>query len=377
MWAPGAAGAWRGCGVRLCAVNQQAASSADAKVIKHKPEDLQDLDLDLLHDELERLLDEQWLRASVDSGFAPAPAAAGAGNMTFNKVKHVVGGFSVVVRLPEKGLAYRLQPMRSAKAGLTWVAFYMMLQEAAQDKQAGLAAAAADVLYRPDRSVVLGTSKQRASTPPRKLSWEDLDVAREFQAQRLRRATKRLVHFRHQLLKTSSAAYRQGLCSSAENCPISWTDGGKLGGQCVTNGLMFPSHWFWTKVGDPANVDDVPADDNDEDAARSHEGHRPPGAAKRMKGSELAIALLFRSSKTPPPQRRPAQVLVPPCTLRAQAACAVSRVPLSLSFSFSLSLSRARARALSLSLSLSTHTYKLYALGGGDGRHLYGGHVHG
>jgi hypothetical protein len=74
-------------------------------------------------------------------------------------VKHVVGGFSVVVRLPEKGLAYRLQPMRSAKAGLTWVAFYMMLQEAAQDQEAGVAAAGADVLYRPDRSVVLGSCK--------------------------------------------------------------------------------------------------------------------------------------------------------------------------------------------------------------------------
>jgi hypothetical protein len=32
------------------------------------------------------------------------------------------------------------------------------------------------------------------------------------------------------------------------NCPISWTDGGTLGGPCVTNGLMFPSHWFWLKV---------------------------------------------------------------------------------------------------------------------------------
>ena len=142
-------------GLRPCAVNQEAASSAGAKVTKHKPEQLHLLDLDTLHDELEQLLDEQWLRASVESGMAPAPA----GNTTLGKVKHVVGGFSVVVRLPEKGLAYRLQPMRSAKAGLTWVAFYMMLQEAAQDHEAGVAAAGADVLYRPDRSVVLGSSK--------------------------------------------------------------------------------------------------------------------------------------------------------------------------------------------------------------------------
>jgi hypothetical protein len=142
-------------GLRPCAVNQEAASSAGAKATKHKPEQLHLLDLDTLHDELEQLLDEQWLRASVESGMAPAPA----GNTTLGKVKHVVGGFSVVVRLPEKGLAYRLQPMRSAKAGLTWVAFYMMLQEAAQDQEAGVAAAGADVLYRPDRSVVLGSCK--------------------------------------------------------------------------------------------------------------------------------------------------------------------------------------------------------------------------
>ena len=61
-----------------------------------------------------------------------------------------------------------------------------------------------------DRSVVLGSAKYR-TTSSKKLSWESLDVAREFQAHRLRMATKRLVYFRHQLLKTSSTAYRQAL----------------------------------------------------------------------------------------------------------------------------------------------------------------------
>ena len=58
--------------------------------------------------------------------------------------------------------------------------------------------------------MVLGSAKHRASSS-KKLSWENLDVAREFQAHRLRMATKRLVYFRHQLLKTSSAAYGQAL----------------------------------------------------------------------------------------------------------------------------------------------------------------------
>jgi hypothetical protein len=49
-----------------------------------------------------------------------------------------------------------MQPMRSVKAGLTWVAFYMMLHEALLDRTASAEAASADVLYRPDRSVILG-----------------------------------------------------------------------------------------------------------------------------------------------------------------------------------------------------------------------------
>jgi hypothetical protein len=69
---------------------------------------------------LDEVLSQQWQRA-LDG------EKLGAG------VKHVVGGFSVVVRLPERGIAYRLQPMKNLKAGLTWVAFYSMLYEAAKD----------------------------------------------------------------------------------------------------------------------------------------------------------------------------------------------------------------------------------------------------
>ena len=204
-------------GLRHCGVTLGAASSAGAKATT--PRDLHELDVDLLHDDLEALLDEQWQRASADFGMDPAPDTGA--NGTVSKVKHVVGGFSVVVRLPEKGLAYRLQPMRSPKAGLTWVAFYQMLQEAALDRQAGAQAAAADVLYRPDRSVVLGKEKFRTSSP-RKMAWEHLDIAREFQGARLRHATKRLVHFRHQLLKTSSAAYKDGTLCCMRHRGLGW-----------------------------------------------------------------------------------------------------------------------------------------------------------
>ena len=256
---------------RPCRASSQstASSSGGAEAAKRKSIDLHELDVDTLHDRLELLLDEQWLKAGVDHGIAPTPV----GNTTFNKVKHVVGGFSVVVRMPEEGLAYRLQPMRSVKAGLTWVAFYMMLQEAAADRYASAEAAAADVLFRPDRSVVLGTNKYKPlSVSSRKLAWEHLQIAQEFQGERLRKATKRLVYFRHQLLKTSIGAYQQGLCTSAENCPISWTDGGVLQPPCVTNGLMFPSHWFWIQVGNPAQVSDLREDTEDDaqDAAQSH-----------------------------------------------------------------------------------------------------------
>lgn len=285
---------------------QDTASSGGAKATTQKSRDLSELDVDTLHDKLESLLDEQWQRAAAESGLAPAPSAST--NATWGKVKHVVGGFSVVVRMPEEGLAYRMQPMRSVKAGLTWVAFYMMLQEAVGDRQAGAEAAAADVLFRPDRSVILGSSKFRTSSP-RKMAWEHLEVAQQFQSERLRKATKRLVYFRHELLKTSNLAYRQGLCTSAENCPISWADGGMLQGPCISNGLMFPSHWFWIQVGDPADI--VVADDSTEDgdAALSNEVDIAPGAARRMKGSELASALLLRTKKnSPAPQRAAARV---------------------------------------------------------------------
>lgn len=72
---------------------------------------------------LDDMLSEQWKRALE-------------GETVGSGVKHVVGGFSVVVRLPDRGVAYRLQPMKSMKAGLTWVAFYCMLHEAAKDPAA-------------------------------------------------------------------------------------------------------------------------------------------------------------------------------------------------------------------------------------------------
>jgi len=297
----------RHCVLQLCLASTGTASSESTKGLRQKPRDLSDISVETLHAQLETLLDEQWQRASVDYGIEPPASSA---NATWNKVKHVVGGFSVVVRMPDEGLAYRMQPMRSLKAGLTWVAFYMMLQEVTLDRQAGAEAAAADVLFRPDRSVVLGSSKFRTSSP-RKMAWEHLDVAKEFQSSRLRKATKRLVYFRHQLLKTSTAAFKQGECTSAQNCDISSSDGGYLAGPCVSNGLMFPSHWFWIKVGDPADIPGVDSESyaQDYDAAVSHEGHVAPGTPKRMKGAELASALLFRAKKVAPATQRRAPLL--------------------------------------------------------------------
>ena len=62
------------------------------------------------------------------------------------------------------------------------------------------------------------------------------------------------------------------------------------------------------KVGNPADIPGVRADsteDHDPDAAQSHEVGEPPKptGAKRMKGAELASALLLRSKKTSPPPR--------------------------------------------------------------------------
>jgi len=316
----------RQLGLRHCQASAQSAAASSGgpkKADKKNVIDLHELDVDTLHGRLESLLDEQWLKAGFESGITPVPPGT---NVTFNKVKHVVGGFSVVVRMPEEGLAYRLQPMRSVKAGLTWVAFYMMLQEAASDRYASAEAAAADVLFRPDRSVVLGTNKLKSpGTSGRKMAWEHLQVARDFQGARLRKATKRLVYFRHQLLKTSLTAYQQGMCTSAENCPIMWTDGGTLQPPCVANGLMFPSHWFWIKVGNPAEIALHHAPDDDaQDAAQSHEEAEAakPGAAKRMKGSELASALLLRGRKTAPP---------PPPRLDAEPSFAAAKMPVAVS----------------------------------------------
>mgnify|MGYP001400576954 CR=1 FL=1 len=129
LWLPGREGPF--------ACRGSAQGTQGAGVGKQKNQGLRELSVDTLHDRLEALLDEQWQRASVDYGYKPQGAAPGApagANVTWGKVKHVVGGFSVVVRMPEEGLAYRMQPMRSVKAGLTWVAFYMMLQEAALEE---------------------------------------------------------------------------------------------------------------------------------------------------------------------------------------------------------------------------------------------------
>lgn len=114
-WVAGPRGGVRG-GVALLAK----AKDQEAPPPPPPGSNLQTASLSEAREVLDEVLSQQWQRA-LDG------EKLGAG------VKHVVGGFSVVVRLPDRGVAFRLQPMKNLKAGLTWVAFYSMLYEAAKD----------------------------------------------------------------------------------------------------------------------------------------------------------------------------------------------------------------------------------------------------
>lgn len=97
--------------------------------------------------------------------------------------KHVVGGFSVVLRLPEQGIAYRLQPMETFKAGMTWVAFHETVAHKSLDTDAVDKAMAEDAIFEADRSLILGPGK------PSVRAWEQTNIATCYQASRCVRET--------------------------------------------------------------------------------------------------------------------------------------------------------------------------------------------
>jgi len=291
------AGKYRGRRARITAVLEGAEKKEAAASAKEAAVDLSSAGLTEVREALDQVLEQQWAKsyAAISDTADKKQQTQKEFNTKSRGVKHVVGGFSVVIRMPEHGVAYRLQPMRSLKSGLTWVAFYRMLLESSKDSFAIAQAMSCDVLFRPDRSVVLGRSTMRRA-------WEDFPITEEFQAERLRKSTLALARNRHQLLSIGSSAFQKGLCTSAATCEIfPEADGGMLDGPTVFNGLMFPSHWFWLKVGMPSEeaVEWRPAaSDNHEEAAQSHDDlHDAPKVPnRRMKGSELASLLLLRGS---------------------------------------------------------------------------------
>jgi hypothetical protein len=215
-------------------------------------ENLRDADLHRMQEVVETIILEKWSTAMGDAPPADAPAS----NWSATPAKHVVGGFSVVLRLPNQGVAFRLQAMDKLKSGLTWVAFHQMLLSFLASPRRGPLPA---VLLTPDRSLVLPPPPPRgAPPPPPPLAWEDTPVARSFQAARLRAATVRLGRLRRRLLETSSAAWAEGECAGTGGCPVEdpaerpgelgWAGAGRLAGG-VRDGLLFPTHWFWLRVG--------------------------------------------------------------------------------------------------------------------------------
>jgi hypothetical protein len=315
---------------------------------------LQNAELSEVQKVLDDVLSQQWKRA-IEGGKA-------------GSVKHVVGGFSVVVRLPDQGVAYRLQPMKNMKAGLTWVAFYSMLFEAAKDPGAvqvpraprlpaalraraysrtflhsgtadapararaprrlgrrtpcisrtarscsgarprpartgrryqspgtarparldGPRAPAAAPAVDPTGAAAersarwsAGTSKA-AGSGRRRASWRSTGGSC---CTKGRRCSARGGALRKATAKSSRHAPRAALPHAprrALRCPVlpcagrppagpaprrccarsrradlprrcgQAEDGGRLGGPAVLNGIMFPTHWFWTKVGRPS-----------------------------------------------------------------------------------------------------------------------------
>ena len=133
-------------------------------------QNLQTASLHEVHAHLDEILNSLWDDKIEVEGFRqPIPRT---GNTSH--IKHVVGGFSVVIRIPESGIAYRMQPMRSMKHGITWVAFYKMLEEVANDKVSIPTALRNDAIFKPDRTTIFeaGIGKK---------AWEDLEFVQEFQ----------------------------------------------------------------------------------------------------------------------------------------------------------------------------------------------------
>mmetsp|Transcript_23164 Transcript_23164/g.52055 ORF Transcript_23164/g.52055 Transcript_23164/m.52055 type:complete len:603 (-) Transcript_23164:98-1906(-) len=266
-------------------------------------QNLQDASLHDVHAQLDEILNSLWDSKIEVEGFRqPIPKSS-----NFSHIKHVVGGFSVVIRVPESGIAYRMQPMRSMKHGITWVAFYKMLEEVANDKVSIPSALRYPAIYKPDRTTIFeaGAGKK---------AWEDLEFVQDFQDERLRHATKRLVQHRRNVMKEGSLNYRSGRCTSASECEIeSDEDGGTFTGVSIVNGIMFPSHWFWVKVGRPSEVstDDGKSEGyRGQEEAHSHLSVVRQDDVKRIKGSELASALLLRKTQSKEKQDNPAPMAV-------------------------------------------------------------------
>eukprot|EP00291_Cryptomonas_curvata_P011619 CAMPEP_0172181716 /NCGR_PEP_ID=MMETSP1050-20130122/17977_1 /TAXON_ID=233186 /ORGANISM="Cryptomonas curvata, Strain CCAP979/52" /LENGTH=138 /DNA_ID=CAMNT_0012855039 /DNA_START=227 /DNA_END=640 /DNA_ORIENTATION=+ len=114
-------------------------------------ENLRNADLHRMQEVVETIILEKWSTAMGDT----IPAAVPATNWSATTAKHVVGGFSVVLRLPSQGVAFRLQAMDKLKSGLTWVAFHqMLLSFLASSRRDPLP----PIIFTADRSLVLPSS---------------------------------------------------------------------------------------------------------------------------------------------------------------------------------------------------------------------------
>eukprot|EP00961_Rhodomonas_salina_P129919 1749755-Rhodomonas_salina.1 len=255
------AGKYRGRRARITAVLEGAEKKEAAASAKEAAVDLSSAGLTEVREALDQVLEQQWAKsyAAISDTADKKQQTQKEFNTKSRGVKHVVGGFSVVIRMPEHGVAYRLQPMRSLKSGLTWVAFYRMLLESSKDSfaiaQATPAADPAHGCVRPCPATCCsgqtarsswGAARcgehgrtfrsQRSSRSPicalsRILFSELTPGSRVRQAERLRKSTLALARNRHQLLSIGSSAFQKGLCTSAATCEIfPEADGGMLDG---------------------------------------------------------------------------------------------------------------------------------------------------
>ena len=152
-------------------------------------ENLRAVSLQRVREVVQRIVDNQWEIAFAENNTETTTTS------TEFPSKHIVGGFSVVLRLPNNEVAFRLQALDSLKAGLTWVAFYeclwdSMSQTAPESESEVLASAC-----RPDRTLLASP----LGGPPSLTAWEDTKIVRQFQSERLLASTRRLGRMRRRV----------------------------------------------------------------------------------------------------------------------------------------------------------------------------------